>query len=571
MTYFRNLWLSKPLLVVVLWFTLSMLLSIAGLWWGAEKTIPGPANKEILLRNVGEQVAFSAGLPPRDHLLVLLSHPRYHTDDVAFIAARDSLVTMLRTLQQPNTGTKLLEKVVTTGHTLLSEERYITPDKKGLLLSAITSHNIDESMKMMAHVPTSVQKWKLKNKDFKVNYLSNGTFSKEIFQLIDKDLDSSLIYTIPLTFIVLLWGFNSLVAACLPLIIALVSLCSSLGCASLISNITGSISATASQLVMLLVLAVGVDYSLFIVSRVREEVTKGALYKEAILTACSTTGVSVLWSGFIVATSLSGLFLMRDSVLTSMAMVSIIAVLITMIGAVFVLPGILLLLDSRLEWGRLRLLNSTENSKYHKHFFHGWIHTVVKRPLPVMLLSVALLLSVSYFAFSLRLGSTIEPQFSPPSLQGFKAYSELKRSFPELVGVDFSLILHGQNLEELEETGQLDPFYAAWSRYDTISQPIRVERSLDGSVQRYYFIATGGSNNLKNHTLVRDFRNEVKKKYLAPLKIEASLSGTLPFTVDEVENYLQRSPLVYVMVIGVSIIFLLIAFRSLRACFISPI
>ncbi|MCB0321621.1 MAG: MMPL family transporter, partial [Bdellovibrionales bacterium] len=315
-----------------------------------------------------------------------------------------------------------------------------------------------------------------------------------------------------------------------------------------------------AQLVVLLVLAIGIDYSLFLISRIREEERGGKDYRSAVVVARSTTGVAILWSGLIVALSLCGLFLMGDTVLASMALVSIISVLVTVLGSVYVLPSILLLLGRRLEFGRLPILGSRKERPLLKSW---WLRLSLEFPMRTVLALSVLFAALTYFALQLQLGSTVEPTLLPRTMQSYHAFQHLEREFPDFAGIDFSVIVWGDRVDEHEDEGEFDEFYDVLNSYDSVRGPIYTEYSEDGSLLRMHFVALGWGNNPVNLNLIHDLRGEVFPKYFEPLGLSASVSGTLPFVVDDIDRYTQRTPTVFSVVLLLSLTFLLVAFRSI--------
>ncbi|MCB0320922.1 MAG: MMPL family transporter, partial [Bdellovibrionales bacterium] len=220
----NSYWLKKPLVVTLGWFFLSIALGIFGLWYGTRTVIPGPTNKETLLQNPGERESFRIGLPPRDTFVVVLSHASLPYDSAEFVAARESLVQRLSELRTPDGESDLLRRVETVGHTFIGDHIFVGKSDRSILLRASTVHSIDGSGPEMRVVPPVVQEWSKENPNFQIGYISDGSVNNELFDTIDRDLDSSLKYTIPVTFVILLWAFGSVVAALVPLVIATVSL-----------------------------------------------------------------------------------------------------------------------------------------------------------------------------------------------------------------------------------------------------------------------------------------------------------------------------------------------------------
>ena len=140
-----------------------------------------------------------------------------------------------------------------------------------------------------------------------VHVISSTFINKDITGLINDELDGSLRVTIPLTFLILLAAFGAIVATVIPLLLAITSLAAAYGFLALYSQVVGAVSPNATQLIVLMGLAVAVDYSLFMITRFRTERRRGASVPEAIETSSSTAGRAVFFSGIAVVISLGGL------------------------------------------------------------------------------------------------------------------------------------------------------------------------------------------------------------------------------------------------------------------------
>lgn len=537
------------LICILLWLSCASGLAIAGFAYGLKTVLPGPSSVEALNRNTGEQIAKKAGIEPRDELFLTLAHPSLTISDSAFTSASESLWTTLHDLG-------IFLKVQTLGHSWLDENLFVSRDTHTLLYIADSRAPINQVARDLELLPKILGEWQQKYPGFRLHYISNGTADLEMFSVINRDLDRSLVYTVPVTLIILIWSFGSLVAALLPLALALVSLAASLGCSAIVSTIWYPVSATASQLVVLLVLALGVDYSLFIISRMREEVTSGLDYVTAIRIAVAKAGTAVLWSGLTVALSLFGLLLMNDTILTSMALVSILSVVITVISVFFVLPSILLLLQERVEYGKI--WKSSLNARTSSYV----VKLSTKYPAFAFCVGLVLIGVLSSACFYLQLGTTVEPKTLPKSMQSAQAFSELAKSFPVLAGPDLSVIMTAPDLNEKEDEGELQPFLSAVAETNSLRGPIKIDRSKDSTVVRYHFVTSGSANDQSNQDLVKKLRQEIFPEELESRGITAHLSGVLPFAVDDTIRYNSRTPLVFIAVLGLCMAFLLIAFHS---------
>ncbi len=555
----------KPVFVFSAWLITALILGLIALCLGIKTVIPGPFSEQELLQNYGEVLAEKNSIPYKDAVVLILEDPDQSYPNKNLSIALNDLYNLLKNTETPLTKNKtetkkLFNKIQTAGHTMLGDNNFLSKDNKNILIIAETDLKIYLAPENLKDFPSILKDWNKKFPGYKLHFLSIGIFSNEMFQMIDSDLHYSLLYTMPLTAIILIWAFGSLVAAAVPIFIAIVSLVSSLGIASIYSNYFTAISATASQLVVLLVLAIGIDYSLFIISRIREEVRSGLTYETAIIKAFSSTGVAIFWSGVTVTISLFGLFLMDDTILTSMALVSIFAVIITLISCLTALPAFLMIIQEKIEWGSFFKRNKSKNE-----FLLRCLDISLDNPVIMLLCSVIFLLIFSSYALKLKFGSTVEPDLFPPSLLSAQASKKIDQHFPGYSGTDFSVLIEAQNLSILEEDGKLQDFVSNVTANDghKVNGPIKTTWSESRKLLRYEFIASGSGNSLKNSQLIEKLYYQFIPDLEKNTGAKAYLSGTLPYIKNSIIKYSNKLFEVIALVLSLSFVFLLLAFRSI--------
>ena len=261
--------------------------------------------------------------PPSQQFLLLVSSPDRTVDDPAFAADVAAITTRLAALQSTVDG------VAGPGDRASSSTRsacrgragLVSPDRTTVrLVGRVPGDGATSSAARLAPVPAAI------DRDpgglpgvpdpRPEQHRSRTTRSAT---LINGGLDSSLRLTIPLTFLILLIAFGAVVAAVIPLVLAITALLAAFGILGLYSQAVSPVSPYASQLVVLIGLAVAVDYSLFMLTRFRTERRHGRSKLAAIDVASNTAGRAVFFSGLAVMISIGGLFLLDDPLFRSMA------------------------------------------------------------------------------------------------------------------------------------------------------------------------------------------------------------------------------------------------------------
>jgi RND superfamily putative drug exporter len=365
--------------------------------------------------------------------------------------------------------------------------------------------------------------------------------------------------SVPITLAILLVAFGSLVAAGIPVLLAVTAVMAALGLTSALSAAVPT-TETASSVILLIGMAVGVDYSLFYLRRIREERAAGAAVTAAIATAAATSGRAVVVSGLTVMISMAGLFLAGVDTLDGVAVGTILVVGVAVIGSVTVLPALVALLGRGVEAGRLPLIGR-RGARGEGSAAWGWmVERVLRRPLLLGGLAAALLVALALPATGMR---TVAPGLDGISrdLPELRALDRIEAAFPG--GPDPALVVVRaadagapavrRALADLREralaTGRLhDPIAVTpvGARLALVSVP------MDGT----------GTDEASEAAL-RVLRGEVVPATVGRLPgVEAAVTGTTAANHDFGAALSSREPLVFGFVLGLAFLLLLVVFRS---------
>ncbi len=271
---------------------------------------------------------------------------------------------------------------------------------------------------------------------------------------IGKDFSRAETLSLPLTFLILLVAFGAFVAAGVPVLLAFSAVLASLGLSSLVSHVAHASGATSS-VILLIGMAVGVDYSLFYVKREREERAAGHEGREAVHRAASTSGQAVLVSGATVLIAMAGMLFAGSAVFTSIGIGAMIVVFVSMIGSLTVLPALLSKLGDRIDRGmvavaasgiglafrrrepraiaRLRtrrtIIQRLKGERTESRAWSAVLRPSLRHPVAAVVLSVAVLVVLALPAFGLQ---TKLPGFGdlPRKMQIVQTYRTMQAAFP---------------------------------------------------------------------------------------------------------------------------------------------
>ncbi len=213
--------------------------------------------------------------------------------------------------------------------------------------------------------------------------LRDATSEKGLQQVISRDLHKAEFVSLPLTIAILLLAFGAIVVAGAPVLLALSAVLATVGIVGPISQIA-PVSDSISSVVLLIGLAVGVDYALFYVRRVREERAAGRDGQAAIEAAAATSGRAVLISGFTVVTAMAGMYLAGAADFSSYATGTIVVVALAMVGSLTVLPALLSAMGGRVDKNGGRILRRVKRAVARLDIWGRITDRVLRRPLVVV-------------------------------------------------------------------------------------------------------------------------------------------------------------------------------------------
>jgi uncharacterized membrane protein YdfJ with MMPL/SSD domain len=179
----------------------------------------------------------------------------------------------------------------------------------------------------------------------------------QVSQRFDSDMRRAEVTSVPLTIAILVVAFGALVAAGLPVLLAISAVLAATGLNSLVSHVVPTDQQTLSAIILMIGMAVGIDYSLFYLKRAREERHAGRSPHEALLAAARTSGQAVLISGATVLIAMAGMFISGNSLFTTIGLGTMIVVLAAMVGSLTVLPAVLHRLGEKVDKGRIPLFH----------------------------------------------------------------------------------------------------------------------------------------------------------------------------------------------------------------------
>jgi RND superfamily putative drug exporter len=408
-------------------------------------------------------------------------------------------------------------------------------------------------------VPAALDEIRAAHPELQIHALNNTLANGEISELINSGLDKSLLLTIPITFVILLIAFGAVVAAVVPLVLAVTALLAAFGILALYSQAVAPVSPYASQLVVLIGLAVAVDYSLFLVTRFRTERRHGRSKLGSIEASSATAGRAVFFSGLAVMISIAGLFLLDDPLFRSMAVGTIAVVLVAVIGSLTFLPATLAILGDGVN--RLRIPILGRERPEGSGLWAMVVRAVMRRPVISFIASAGLLLVLAVPVLRFHLGQADFSSF-PDTLDSVQAVNLLNAKYPTGSGLELDVVVTRADEQPTKD---------ALARMDQgilgmpgISGPAATKMASDGKTAFVTYKMAGDPNDLRNQETIRQVRSSVVPAALAAAPgVRALVTGDAAFTLDTVDFYARGMPEVMAFVLTLSFLLLLVAFRSI--------
>jgi putative drug exporter of the RND superfamily len=537
----RHPWRTIAAWIVVL---LLAVVAVATLLGGSLTTEGAPTNDPESER--ADEARFRA-FPPRPGEVVsdiVVVRSETHTvDDEEFSA-------FLRALA-PESGVRPLAEARTyldgDGTPLVSEDRHAT-----IVPLAIFDDEVED---VIAAVERAGE-----NEEFAVSVTGDETLDHDFNLLSQEDLEKGeLQFGLPAALIILLLVFGAVVAGLVPLVMAIVSILVALGLTALVAQ-QFELSIFVVNMLTGMGLALGIDYSLFVVSRYREERNRGRDEHGAIEASGATASRAVLFSGTVFVVAMFGMLLVPNSIMRSLAVGAILVGIVSVVAALTLLPAVLGLLGDRVNALRIPIVGrrSLEASNPEGRFWGAIVRAVLRRPVLSLVLSVSVLVALTLPVLGMNIGtsgvSSLPDRFV--SRQGFEA---LERDFPGITTDPAEIVVTnaaGEDVQSALET--LRATLAADPRFGEGE----LERSADGEAALLTVPVEGDPTASEAIAAVRELRTEVLPAALEGTAAEALVGGTSSENIDYFDSVIDPAPYVIAFVLLLTFVLLTVVFRS---------
>jgi uncharacterized membrane protein YdfJ with MMPL/SSD domain len=550
--------------VLGLWFVFTIGLFVASIAAGGTNTQGALSTDQRAKYEAAHAYdVFNAAGPtvdPTQSVYVILSDPNGTIADATFRSAVGGAVATLTALHSTVNGVDgpTFSKVEDP-RSAPPQFGLVSPDRTTVRIVGTASGDGDIAIQRLAPVGGAIASIRAANPGLEVHGLSNTLANEQISTVVNDDLDGSLRLTIPLTFGILILAFGAVVAAVIPLILAITALLAAFGVLGLYSQLVTPVSPYASQLVVLIGLAVAVDYTLFMLSRFRSERRRGRSKLDAIHAASGTAGRAVFFSGLAVAISLAGLFLLDDPLFKSMAVGTIAVVAIAVIVSLTFLPAVLSILGGGVD--RLRVPFFGRERPEGSGIWSAIIGLAMRRPIVTFLVAAAVLVVVAIPVTRLQLGQSDLTSF-PSSVDSVQAIKLMNAKWPQGSTLQLQIVVTHADRQATKEA--IAAFSADVLKTPGVTPPTDIQLSTDGTVALVSYTIAGTQNDRANWDIVTNVRSHTVPAHFAGLAdVQVFVTGDAAYAYDQTQLYVNGMPQVILFVLSLSFLLLLFVFRSL--------
>ena len=435
-------------------------------------------------------------------------------------------------------------------------------DGRSVLVTFTLAGDSNEAQKNVAAPLAAVRAVQRAHPQFRVEEFGSASSAKALIGAYTGDFNRAEHTSLPLTLLILLLAFGSLMAAGVPLLLGFTAVLAALGLIKPVSHLYPVAQGQIAPVILLVGLAVGVDYSMFYMRRMIEERHAGRDDATALARAAATSGRAVLTSGLTVIAAMAGMLLAGNAVFTSLGIGTPLVVAVAVVGSVTVLPAVMAGLGKRIEWGRVPVL-ARRRAEGRVHLWRWLVDAVLKRPAVSVVLSAGALLALAAPALGMR---TVDPGAVglPRSLPIVQTYDRIQAAFPGAPSSALVVIKARDVTDPAVSGGVAALGRAVAARPQQLAGPVVETVSPDRTVAVVTVSLAGKGTDTVSTAALTTLRTEVIPASIGRVAgTSAYVAGMTAGSVDFNQTMAAHLPFVFLFVLGMAFLLLLVAFRSI--------
>jgi RND superfamily putative drug exporter len=485
--------------------------------------------------------------------MVLIHSATLTTDDPAFARGVTTATAAFDRIP-------VVEHLRAPGHG--SSAGLVSKDRHTAMIQFTIKGDFDTASKRIAPVEAAVKAAQRANPSLRIEEFGDATSGAQLDKIVQSDLHKAETMSLPVTLLILIIAFGAIVAAGVPVLLAISAVLATIGLVSIPSQIF-PIDENASIVITLIGMAVGVDYSLFYLKREREERANGHDPKAALGIASATSGRAILVSGFTVMVAMAGQFLTGDKGSSSFAVGTIMVVAVAMLGSLTVLPAALALLGRHVDKGRIRIPFRTRKARRQESRVWGAILSrVLRRPAAAAAVSLAVLLAIASPALHFRVHNTGINDL-PPGLPGITVLKHMEKAFPN-ADMPAVVVIKADDTRSADVQSAITNLRTQALQDGTVHQPIDVTTDRTHTVTVLSMPLAGNGTNQASKNALTALRDRLIPQTLGTVdNVSVNVSGQTAIDRDQSSMLSHSTPIVFGFVLSLAFLLLMVTFRSI--------
>ncbi|MFF9132024.1 MMPL family transporter [Streptomyces sp. NPDC014806] len=403
----------------------------------------------------------------------------------------------------------------------------------------------------------------------RIEEIGGASMMKTFKDAFGDDFKKAEYSAVPVALGILLIAFGALVAALLPVALAITAIMATMGLMGLVSHVQ-PMSDTANSVMLLVGMAVGVDYCLFYLRREREERAAGRDARTALRIAAATSGRAIVVSGVTVCVAMAGMLFTGLATFEGMGLASLMVVAVAMVGSVTVLPALLSLLGERVEKGRIPFLGRRRRrTGGESRFWSAVLKGVLARPLVSVVVALGALLAVAAPALGMKTQQlTLDQEFGD-SLPIVQTYNRVNDAFPG-GSEPAEVVVRAKDIDAPEVKAALADFRDRAISSGASRGPVDIKVHEKQNVAFVYVPLVGGSDQDKAGASLEKLRDEVRPATLGKVAgVQAPITGQVAGSHDFNGQLVGSVVPVFAFVVVFAFVLMLLSFRSLTVAITS--
>jgi uncharacterized membrane protein YdfJ with MMPL/SSD domain len=400
--------------------------------------------------------------------------------------------------------------------------------------------------------------------DLRIEQFGDASADKALTKAFDKDFKKAEFLSLPITLVILIVAFGALVAAGLPLVLALTAVMGTIGLLGPVSQLV-ALDEAISSVVLLVGLAVGVDYCMFYLRREMEERDAGKGPEAALEAAAATSGRAVLISGFTVIVAMAGMFLAGNAVFLSFGVGTILVVAVAVLGSVTVLPAMLSWFGQKgwTEKGRVPWLGGLRHRNHgESRVWSAILDRVLKRPVLSATAATLVLVALAVPAFGMH---TINPGVAglPRSLPIMQTYDRIQAAYPggPLPAV---IAVRADDVRAPDVQAGIAKLRAEAAKSKDFGQPVTTQTNPRHDLEVVSLPMAGDGTDTRSEVALASLRDDLIPRTIGAVGgVRAEVTGMTAGSKDFNDTIKSHLPIVFAFVLGLAFILLLVTFRSI--------